>query len=66
MGLGLTLVAKLVAAQDGMIEFDSEPGRTVFRVLLPIAQNPIDQAPMAQSLTFSEVRRDAFPQSIDR
>jgi two-component system nitrogen regulation sensor histidine kinase GlnL len=37
MGLGLTLVAKLVHAHDGLIEFESEPGRTVFHVLLPIA-----------------------------
>ena len=36
-GLGLALVAKLVAAHGGMIDFESEPGRTVFRVLLPIA-----------------------------
>ena len=36
MGLGLTLVSKLVTAHDGLIEFESEPGRTVFRVLLPI------------------------------
>ena len=36
MGLGLTLVSKLVSAHDGLIEFESEPGRTVFRVLLPI------------------------------
>ena len=35
-GLGLTLVAKLVAAHDGRIEFESEPGRTVFRVRLPV------------------------------
>jgi two-component system nitrogen regulation sensor histidine kinase GlnL len=35
-GLGLTLVAKLVADHDGMIDFDSEPGRTVFRVRLPV------------------------------
>lgn len=35
-GLGLALVAKLVAAHGGMIDFESEPGRTVFRVLLPI------------------------------
>lgn len=36
-GLGLALVAKLVAAHGGLIDFESEPGRTVFRVLLPIA-----------------------------
>ena len=35
-GLGLALVAKLVGAHDGLIDFESEPGRTVFRVLLPI------------------------------
>ena len=37
MGLGLTLVAKLVEAHGGLIEVESEPGRTVFHVLLPIA-----------------------------
>jgi two-component system nitrogen regulation sensor histidine kinase GlnL len=37
VGLGLALVAKLVAAHGGLIDFESEPGRTVFRVLLPIA-----------------------------
>jgi two-component system nitrogen regulation sensor histidine kinase GlnL len=36
-GLGLPLVAKLVAAHGGLIDFESEPGRTVFRVLLPVA-----------------------------
>lgn len=35
-GLGLTLVAKLVADHDGLIDFESEPGRTVFRVRLPV------------------------------
>ena len=35
-GLGLALVAKLVAGHGGLIDFESEPGRTVFRVLLPI------------------------------
>ena len=41
-GLGLALVAKLVAAHGGLIDFESEPGRTVFRVLLPIV-SPEDQ-----------------------
>jgi len=36
-GLGLALVAKLAAAHGGLIDFESEAGRTVFRVLLPIA-----------------------------
>ena len=36
-GLGLALVAKLVAANGGLLDFESEPGRTVFRVLLPVA-----------------------------
>jgi len=40
-GLGLALVAKLVAAHGGLIDFESEPGRTMFRVLLPIA--PVTQ-----------------------
>jgi two-component system nitrogen regulation sensor histidine kinase GlnL len=37
VGLGLALVAKLVAGHGGLIDFESEPGRTVFRVLLPVA-----------------------------
>lgn len=36
-GLGLALVAKLVAGHGGLIDFESESGRTVFRVLLPAA-----------------------------
>jgi two-component system nitrogen regulation sensor histidine kinase GlnL len=36
-GLGLALSAKLVAGHRGLIDFESEAGRTCFRVLLPVA-----------------------------
>lgn len=35
-GLGLAISQLLINQHDGAIEFDSEPGRTVFRILLPI------------------------------
>jgi two-component system nitrogen regulation sensor histidine kinase GlnL len=35
-GLGLTLAQAFVLANDGSIEFDSRPGRTAFRILLPL------------------------------
>jgi two-component system, NtrC family, nitrogen regulation sensor histidine kinase GlnL len=36
-GLGLALVAKVVGDHGGVIEFDSQPRRTVFRICLPMA-----------------------------
>lgn len=36
-GLGLALVAKIVGDHGGVIECESHPGRTLFRVLLPRA-----------------------------
>jgi two-component system nitrogen regulation sensor histidine kinase GlnL len=36
-GLGLALVAKIVGDHGGVIECESVPGRTIFRVLLPKA-----------------------------
>jgi two-component system, NtrC family, nitrogen regulation sensor histidine kinase GlnL len=35
-GLGLALVAKVVGDHGGVIEFDSQPRRTIFRVYLPV------------------------------
>jgi two-component system nitrogen regulation sensor histidine kinase GlnL len=35
-GLGLALVAKAIGDHGGVIEFDSQPRRTVFRVFLPM------------------------------
>jgi two-component system, NtrC family, nitrogen regulation sensor histidine kinase GlnL len=35
-GLGLALVAKIIGDHGGVIEFDSQPRRTVFRVRLPM------------------------------
>lgn len=35
-GLGLALVAKIINDHGGAIEFESEPGRTIFRVMLPL------------------------------
>ncbi len=40
-GLGLALVAKIINDHGGIIECDSEPSRTIFRVLLPMQ----DRAP---------------------
>ena len=37
-GLGLALVAKIIGDHGGIIEYDSEPRRTVFRVLLPLQE----------------------------
>ena len=36
-GLGLALVAKVIGDHGGIIEFESHPRRTMFRVLLPLA-----------------------------
>ena len=36
-GLGLALVSKIITEHDGWIDVDSVPGRTVFRISLPVA-----------------------------
>jgi len=49
-GLGLALVAKIVGDHGGVVDSDSRPGRTRFRVLLPVARGlkmPDDTAEVA-------------------
>lgn len=43
-GLGLALVAKIVGDHGGVIDSESRPGRTRFRILLPVANaNPVPE-----------------------
>jgi len=37
VGLGLDIARRLIQHNDGVIEFESQPGRTEFRVALPLA-----------------------------
>lgn len=39
-GLGLALVAKIIGDHGGVVDMDSRPGRTRFRILLPVAAKP--------------------------
>ncbi|MEM7652172.1 MAG: ATP-binding protein [Pseudomonadota bacterium] len=41
-GLGLALVAKAIGDHGGIIEFDSRPRRTAFRVMLPVYTEKVD------------------------
>lgn len=36
-GLGLALVSKIISDHEGWVQLDSVPGRTVFRISLPVA-----------------------------
>ena len=38
MGLGLSISQELISRHQGLIEFSSKPGETIFRVLLPLEQ----------------------------
>jgi two-component system, NtrC family, nitrogen regulation sensor histidine kinase GlnL len=46
-GLGLALVSKIISDHEGWISVDSVPGRTVFRVSLPVV--PKDVTPTEES-----------------
>jgi two-component system, NtrC family, nitrogen regulation sensor histidine kinase GlnL len=43
-GLGLALVAKIIGDHGGVIECDSVPRRTIFRILLPKAPNGAEES----------------------
>ena len=43
-GLGLALVAKIVGDHGGIIECESQPRQTVFRVLMPMANMTANMA----------------------
>ena len=43
-GLGLALVAKIVGDHGGVIDCESRPGRTRFRILLPVASGAFQQS----------------------
>jgi two-component system, NtrC family, nitrogen regulation sensor histidine kinase GlnL len=50
-GLGLALVAKIVGDHGGIVECESQPRRTIFRVLMPIynGQGAVNDASPVQS-----------------
>ena len=39
-GLGLSVAQDMVARHQGVIQFESRPGRTVFSILLPVEDPP--------------------------
>lgn len=45
-GIGLATTASIVHSHDGIIEFDSRPGRTEFHILLPLNKRAIDTVHM--------------------
>jgi two-component system nitrogen regulation sensor histidine kinase GlnL len=46
-GLGLALVAKIIGDHGGLIEVDSRPGRTEFRIFLPVFPEEREAPPTA-------------------
>ena len=41
-GLGLALVSKIISDHDGWITVDSVPGKTTFRISLPVAPKDME------------------------
>ena len=53
-GLGLALVSKIISDHDGWIAVDSVPGRTIFRVSLPLAPKDAADAPMTTRVSMTD------------
>jgi len=49
-GLGLALVAKIIGEHGGIIEFDSQPNRTIFSVMLPVGTEIARQSPPVEQI----------------
>jgi two-component system nitrogen regulation sensor histidine kinase GlnL len=45
-GLGLALVSKILSDHGGVISCESEPGRTQFRLLLPVTTEEVSDVPL--------------------
>lgn len=43
-GMGLAIIRKLIAAHSGLIEFDTDNGRTVFKVRFPLAPRMLENS----------------------
>ena len=41
-GLGLPAAQELLSRHDGLIEFESRPGRTIFLLRLPLSEDDVD------------------------
>jgi signal transduction histidine kinase len=50
-GLGLAIARQLAELMDGSIELDSQPGRTVFALVLPRAATPSEPFPREKALS---------------
>jgi len=48
-GLGLSIAQSILHQHQGLIECDSRPGRTEFRLLIPLEALPADPAAHSQS-----------------
>jgi two-component system nitrogen regulation sensor histidine kinase GlnL len=47
-GLGLTLAQTFITQHHGMVECDSQPGRTCFNILLPIESTALKTGSIRQ------------------